>query len=154
MTKQTGSAAENISKWVQDNQHLKDKISMEDLWAIFDNIALNSTPEAYDELEEPREAAEKVRSRSQTIPCYCGASCCSGLKQNPKWWAAISYLVDYVKSESKVDINYNLRVALVKKYFGTKTSLLEIAGICGINKNTVSKYNVIVTKILESIDCA
>jgi hypothetical protein len=104
------------------------------------------------DLTEQRKAVFVARTTNHADYCHCVESCCSHEIANKKWQSAIWRLVEHVRSVSKIEINYNLCVALVQKYFGKKTSFHEIAINCCINKNTVAKYNAIVTKILKSIE--
>lgn len=75
--------------------------------------------------------------------CSCRAPCCAGYRLNREWVEAIDWLSEHgVKSVlSKSDASYRLRRSLVVRYFGEPLSMIKIAEVCRVNKDTASDQN-------------
>jgi len=83
-----------------------------------------------------------------TIPCDCGRSCCSKIRENAEWSEAVNCLSEYVLHEGLTGSvsHYRLRRALVMRYFGQRQFLVSIAEQCGVNRDTASAYNQKITE--------
>jgi len=73
--------------------------------------------------------------------CDCGIPCCSGRRPMPEWEAAIDVLIRASMSAVPMTFSYyQMRRGVIRKYFGEKLSLGEIADKCGVNRNKVGEY--------------
>ncbi|HYD58951.1 MAG TPA: hypothetical protein VEC35_01255 [Noviherbaspirillum sp.] len=80
------------------------------------------------------------------IPCECRAPCCSGAKVNKEWSAAI----DIVTTEAMQHLtgklsHYKLRRSIVERQFGVKHKIGDMADECGVDRDTASAHNMILT---------
>jgi hypothetical protein len=91
-----------------------------------------------------------------SVPCECRSPCCGGDRENKAWAEAINHLTQRVLELGLTGTvsHYRLRRALVKRYFGIRPSLVEIAKACGVNRDTASDYNRKVDEYLKRIDAA
>ena len=86
-------------------------------------------------------ALAAARNLPRAIPCSCGRSCCTGWQRNPDWVRAIETIV----AEATVAVKHRrvmllVRQAVVLRHFGEKTSFLEIAKQCRVDRDTVSAH--------------
>lgn len=88
------------------------------------------------------EAVMIARYAPHALPCDCKRSCCSGKKPNQEWLEAISTITQHATSAlaGKVS-NRRLREGIIRKYFGEKVSLQDLAEACGVNRDTASDHN-------------
>jgi len=101
-----------------------------------------------EKLAMPRRMILVARYVAATIPCDCGRSCCSRIRENAEWSEAVNYLSEYVLHEGLTGTvsHYRLRRTLVMRYFGQKVYLVAMAEQCGVGKNTASAYNQKITE--------
>lgn len=94
-----------------------------------------------------------ARCSAPKARCLCESSCCSGWRENPVWREAIGQLSDHVlPSLAGSFSNRPLRVASVKKYFGEKITIQEIAEDVGVHRDTASDQNAKVVKMLKTLE--
>lgn len=73
--------------------------------------------------------------------CTCGSSCCCGYRHHPRWLSAIVRLTEYIAEElPETRSPRGLRDGVVRKYFGDKVRIAEIADYCRIHRNTASAH--------------
>lgn len=97
------------------------------------------------------EAVLIARIAPKWTPCDCGAPCCGGRKTNGEWFDAIGTLTAYAKDALQGCFShYNMRNAIVQKYFGVNISLADIADACDVNRDTASSHNARVLKVLKA----
>ena len=101
-----------------------------------------------EKLAKPRRTILVARYVVATIPCDCGRSCCSKIRENAEWAEAVNYLSEYVLHEGLTGSvsHYRLRRTLVMRYFGQRQFLVSIAEQCGVNRDTASAYNQKITE--------
>lgn len=86
-------------------------------------------------------------------PCTCGKPCCIRSKANPEWQDAIHLLVNHAKESLGLCTGYyDLRKAIVAKYFGDQVSLTKIAEQCGVNRDTAGVHNSRIIKMLKAVE--
>lgn len=98
----------------------------------------------------------KVAPRS--IPCSCGAPCCSKARPNLQWSQAHGYVTDYclvtVRKSSTgtrgLMFNYQLNAALVLKYLGSHQSIKEISEGAEVSLQTAHSHKKILFSLLKS----
>jgi hypothetical protein len=97
-----------------------------------------------------------ARFTAPTVPCACRAPCCGGERETKAWSEAIDHLTARVLELGLTGTisHYRLRRALVKRYFGIRPSLVQIANSCGVNRDTASDYNRRVHDHLHKADMA
>jgi hypothetical protein len=78
---------------------------------------------------------------SRTRPCSCKAPCCSGDVINPEWASAISFLANVAKELKIAPAYMNVRMLLLKRFFGLPLEITEIAKLCGVSRETASSHN-------------
>jgi len=78
---------------------------------------------------------------SRTRPCLCKAPCCSGDVINPEWAAAINLLASVAKELKIAPAYMNVRILLLKRFFGLPLEITEIAKVCGVSRETASSHN-------------
>ena len=101
------------------------------------------------------EAILIARIAPQGSPCECRRPCCSGKTLNPDWAEAIKTLTQHALVPlSGCVSHYRLRAAIVQKFFGASVSLVDIAEVCGVNRDTASDHNQKVTKMLKTEESA
>ena len=85
-------------------------------------------------------------------PCDCKSPCCSGSVANPEWASALSLISNHLHVDHQLCGHYlNVRVALVKRFFGEDLELSHIAKRCGLNRDTVGTHNAKVVKVLKTL---
>jgi hypothetical protein len=85
-------------------------------------------------------------------PCDCKSPCCSGSVANPEWSSALSLISNHLHVDHQLCGHYlNVRVALVKRFFGEDLELSHIAKRCGLNRDTVGTHNAKVVKVLKTL---
>lgn len=73
--------------------------------------------------------------------CNCASACCKGFRHNLRWLTAVANISDYVGSEVPSTLPWRrLREGIVRKHFGDKVRLGEVADICGVHRNTASNH--------------
>jgi hypothetical protein len=87
------------------------------------------------------EAIIVAEMASKTRPCSCKAPCCSGDVMNPEWAAAISLLSNVAKELKIAPAYMNLRIHLLKRFFGFPLEITETAKVCGVSRETASTHN-------------
>jgi hypothetical protein len=97
-------------------------------------------------LGELHEAIVIASFAPSSLPCACRASCCSGAKVNREWSEAIHVITkDAMEHLSCKMSHYQLRRGIVERQFGSKQTISELATRCGVNRDTASEHNSIVT---------
>jgi hypothetical protein len=92
------------------------------------------------------EAIVTARYAPRTTPCACGAACCSGEKLNPEWADAIGFITTEAVSRLSGKLtHYRLRRGIVERQFGVKHKIGDLADACGVNRDTASEHNSIIT---------
>lgn len=93
-----------------------------------------------------------ARYAPKGYPCGCRAPCCSGHRTSKEWRAAVSVLADYVLHEALVGMlsHYRMRVALVERWFGVSMSVVSLAALCGVDRDTVAAHNERIVKVLKA----
>lgn len=82
--------------------------------------------------------------------CKCGASCCNGFRHNLRWLAAVAWVADFAGKEVPGAMAHRrLREGIVRRHFGDKVRIMDIAQACGIHANTASKHGSSITAILK-----
>lgn len=85
-----------------------------------------------------------------STPCACKASCCSGEKPNQEWAEAIHIVTTEAMSQLSGKLShYKLRKGIVERQFGVKRTLLDLAEHCGVDRDTASHHNAIITSWLK-----
>lgn len=85
--------------------------------------------------------------------CTCGSPCCSGWQDNSVWREAISQLTEYVLPALAGSFsNRALRVASVRKHFGEKLTIQEIADDVGVHRQTAGDQHGKVVKMLKEVE--
>lgn len=83
--------------------------------------------------------------------CDCGAACCSGFRHNARWLDAVKRISAFIGSEVPASLaQHRLREGIVRKHFGDKVRLGEIADASGVHRNTASNHASIVLSILRT----
>lgn len=102
-------------------------------------------------LTRVRQAILIARFTAQHLPCSCRQACCRGFRDNPDWQEALGVVIDYARLMGATGTisHYHLARALVSRYFGGKTSFVEVAAKCGVNRDTASKYHSRVIEVLK-----
>jgi hypothetical protein len=73
--------------------------------------------------------------------CHCGAPCCKGFRHNLRWLAAVATVSEFVGLEVPAILPYKrLREGIIRKHFGDKVRLGEVADNCGVHRNTASNH--------------
>ncbi len=94
-----------------------------------------------------------ARCSSSKSRCVCESPCCSGWRENPVWREAINQLTDYVMPALAGSFSARaLRVASVKKNFGDKITIQEIAEDVGVHRDTASDQHAKVVKMLKALE--
>lgn len=82
-----------------------------------------------------------ARYLAPAIPCDCGRACCRGSRYSASWGAAVEALSGYVGEKLPATLPYRLlRQGVVRKHFGDKVRLGEIADACRLHRNTASGH--------------
>jgi len=82
-----------------------------------------------------------ARFEVQRLPCACKSECCNGWRVNPDWMVAVMNVSSLAHGQvDGLSHNIRVRIAIVKRYFGAKDSLGEIARQCGIDRDTASVH--------------
>jgi hypothetical protein len=83
--------------------------------------------------------------------CRCGSACCRGFRHNLRWLTAVSAISDFVGQEVPSTMAHRrLREGIVRKHFGDKVRLGEVADVCGVHRNTASNHASKILSILKS----
>jgi hypothetical protein len=100
-------------------------------------------------LGEFHEAIVIASFAPSSTPCSCRAACCSGAKINREWSEAIYIVTMAVMEKLTCKMShYQLRRGIVERQFGAKQTISELAERCGVNRDTVSEHNSILTSWL------
>ncbi|MEK7947656.1 DNA-binding protein [Pigmentiphaga sp. YJ18] len=89
------------------------------------------------------EALARARYLPRTLHCSCDAPCCSGMRPNLAWNAAIRTIgqMSIAATPGCVSI-LGLRCGIVARYFGNKDiDLGRLADHCDVHRNTATKHN-------------
>lgn len=83
-----------------------------------------------------------ARFAVRALPCDCRRACCSGWKWNNEWLFPISEIVDIVREAALTGtvVNFTLRRAIVRRYFGVRQSLVDAARASGVERHTASAH--------------
>jgi len=83
-----------------------------------------------------------ARFTVRDVPCDCRHACCSGFRENTEWLAAVANIAETVRTEALAGtvVNFLLRHAIVRRYFGDKLSLVDIAAATGVERHTASAH--------------
>ena len=83
-----------------------------------------------------------ARFAVRALPCDCKRACCSGFRANAEWLQAIADIAEIVRSEALAGtvVNFLLRHSVVRRYFGVKQSLVDIAAVTGVDRSTASAH--------------
>lgn len=85
-----------------------------------------------------------------SVPCQCKAACCSGEKINKEWSEAIYVITDAAMMQLSGRLShYQLRRGIVERQFGVKKTLTDLATKCGVDRDTASHHNAILTTWLS-----
>lgn len=85
-----------------------------------------------------------------TAPCACRAACCAGEKPHRDWSEAIHLITMEATSQLSGRLShYALRRGIVERQFGVKRLLSELATRCGVDRDTASHHNALVTAWLS-----
>jgi hypothetical protein len=92
----------------------------------------------------------------RSFPCPCRQACCSGHRPNGEWQQAISDIAVLVLSEALegCSVNYGLRHAIIRRYFGVHKSLSEAAVQAGVHRDTASAHAAKIIPYLRGHDRA
>jgi hypothetical protein len=83
--------------------------------------------------------------------CNCGSACCRGFRHNLRWLTAVARISNFVGGEVPSTLPYRrLREGIVRKHFGDKVRLGEVADVCGVHRNTASNHASRILGILKS----
>jgi len=83
--------------------------------------------------------------------CQCDSACCRGFRHNVRWLTAVSHISDYVGCEVPSTLPFRrLREGIVRKHFGDKVRLGEVADSCGVHRNTASNHASKILTILKT----
>lgn len=98
------------------------------------------------ELGEWYEAIVIASFALPALPCSCKSACCSGEKPNPEWSAAVHLITMQAMSQLSGKLShYALRRGIVERQFDVKRTLSELAERCGVDRDTASHHNAILT---------
>jgi len=105
-------------------------------------------PDTLDELDpnwEPRPVWPRIitaRYAVRAVPCICKLPCCSGWRSNNDWLIAVADIAELAISGalSGCRVNFNLRHAIVRRYFGERRSLVEAAKLAEVDRHTASAH--------------
>lgn len=100
------------------------------------------------------EAALIARTANRSTPCLCRSSCCSGQKVNKEWQSAMWFLAGHIQAITENRTKKDMFIALVMKYYGVKSSLVDIAEANDISRDTAGTHNAATTKAMKSIEQA
>jgi len=83
-----------------------------------------------------------ARFAVRALPCDCKRTCCSGFQASVEWLQAIADIAETVRSEALAGtvVNFLLRHSVVRRYFGDKQSLVDIAAATGVDRDTASAH--------------
>ncbi len=96
-----------------------------------------------------------ARYAPKRLRCDCGRACCSGYRANEEWQESVAVLGDLsIRALSGCVSNRRLRVGIVRRYFGERIKLAELAGLCGVAENTASAHNGKIARYLREIESA
>lgn len=78
-----------------------------------------------------------------SLACPCKRPCCRGWRESPEWSEAVDWLAKHIL---EIGLTANVkswafRRAVVSRYFGAKVTFIQIAGDCGVNRDTASALN-------------
>jgi hypothetical protein len=78
----------------------------------------------------------------RALPCSCRRDCCSGWRSNAEWLLAIADIANVVRQAALAGtvVNFTLRYAIVRRYFGVKQSLADAARASGVERHTASAH--------------
>lgn len=77
--------------------------------------------------------------------------CSGGVIHNKRWLTAIDAIADFVGQEVQSSKTHKrLREGIVRRHFGDKVRLIEIAKACGIHANTASNHGNKILSILKT----
>lgn len=94
-----------------------------------------------------------ARVAQDTTVCSCNSACCSGRKANKEYQDALGYLtLECAQFFSGMLSLYSVRRGLIRKHFGEKISLKELALDAGCNEKTVYAQNEKISKWLKGTD--
>lgn len=94
-------------------------------------------------LSEVRRSIVVAKFSPQHEPCSCRSSCCRGWVENRAFGDAIKFISEYILVEGLTGniSHYRLRRSIVLRYFGVRVSFVELATMCGVNRDTASDLN-------------
>ncbi|HXF67430.1 MAG TPA: hypothetical protein VNK67_12140 [Burkholderiales bacterium] len=89
-----------------------------------------------------RRAILTARFAAPTTPCACRSPCCRGYRESAEWAEAVETVVEAALRAAAAGTisHYQLRRALVGRYFGVRVSFIEVASRCKVNRDTASDY--------------
>ena len=91
-----------------------------------------------------------ARAARPEEPCNCGHRCCNGTRPTEPWENAVKLLTEYTAHVVPMTLShFQLRYAIVAKYFGKKMDLIDIADRCRLKKNDVAKPNAEIRRHLK-----
>ena len=86
-----------------------------------------------------REAIIIARSAPKRRPCDCGSRCCSKSYENKDWKEAIFLINNHLRDMAYMkNLTFQLRDALIRKYFGSEEQQNKIAERCFVHRDTVA----------------
>jgi hypothetical protein len=83
-----------------------------------------------------------ARFAVRALPCPCRRPCSSGWRGNEEWLQAIAAISNHVRSVALkgTTVNFTLRLAIVRRYFGVRQSLADAAHASGVERHTASAH--------------
>jgi hypothetical protein len=86
--------------------------------------------------------------------CECRQSCCSGWRPGREWKESVDWLTEYVlrMALSGCVSHYRLRNGIVRKVFGEKVSIIELAEQADVNRDTAAEHNKRISKHLLGLE--
>ena len=100
-----------------------------------------------------KEAILIARAAPKRQPCDCRSRCCSGSFENKDWRGAIFLVNNYLRDMSNMkNMTFQLRDALIRKYFGSEEQQNKIAERCFVHRDTVAVQYSKAVKELTSLE--
>ena len=94
-----------------------------------------------------------ARVAQDTTVCSCNSACCSGRRANKEYQDALGFLtMECAQFFAGMLSLYSVRRGLIRKHFGEKVSLKELALDAGCNEKTVYSQNEKISAWLKGTD--
>jgi hypothetical protein len=100
-----------------------------------------------------KEAILVARVAPKRRPCDCRSRCCSGSFENKDWRESIFLINNHLRDMSNMkNMTFQLRDALIRKYFGSEEQQNKIAERCFVHRDTVAVQYSKAVKELTSLE--